>query len=183
LSVSDGEQEEGKHASNTRQSQPSNTARICLQSTSEFDASSRRYCAACCTDVKISFGGEANWDIHVKSAAHVRSGQAASQKASASRFFSNFITKAPSLPTATSSRSTNLSSTVSLDLSEVDYPEAMDAPILSPTIIDLVDDDRAETPALLDEPASLLMRLRSAQPSVSPCMSRRTRETHWRLVL
>ena len=116
--------------------------------------------------MKISFGGEANWDIHVKSAAHVRSGQAASQKASASRFFSNFITKAPSLPTATSSRSTNLSSTVSLDLSEVDYPEAMDAPILSPTIIDLVDDDRAETPALLDEPASLLMRLRSASKAI-----------------
>jgi len=58
LSVSDGEQEEGKHVSNTHQSQPSNTAHICLQSTSRFDASSRRYCATCCTDVKIAFGGE-----------------------------------------------------------------------------------------------------------------------------
>ena len=96
LSVSDGEQEEGKHASNMCQSQPSNTTHICLQSTSGFDTSSRRYCATCCMDVKIAFGGEANWDIHVKSAAHVWSGQAASQKASALHFFSNFITKAPS---------------------------------------------------------------------------------------
>jgi len=42
----------------------------------------------------------------------------------------------------------------------------MDVPILSPMIIDLVDDDRAETPALLDEPASLLMRLWSASKAI-----------------
>ncbi|KAF8229169.1 hypothetical protein L208DRAFT_1402589 [Tricholoma matsutake] len=39
---------------------------------SAFDATNTRYCATCTLDVKISLGGEANWDSHVKSAAHVR---------------------------------------------------------------------------------------------------------------
>jgi hypothetical protein len=90
----------------------------------------------------------------------------ASQKALALCFFSNFIPKAPSLSTTTSSRSTNLSNMVSLDLCEVNYPEATDAPILSPMIIDIIDDDQAETPALLNEPSSLLIQLQSALKAI-----------------
>ncbi|KAF8223953.1 hypothetical protein L208DRAFT_1411080 [Tricholoma matsutake] len=37
---------------------------------SEFTASSTRYCDSCKIDVKIGFGGEANWTSHTESAAH-----------------------------------------------------------------------------------------------------------------
>ncbi|EIM82196.1 uncharacterized protein STEHIDRAFT_160759 [Stereum hirsutum FP-91666 SS1] len=40
------------------------------KSTDEFDADSTRFCEACKRDVRIGFGGEANWQQHLKSSKH-----------------------------------------------------------------------------------------------------------------
>ncbi|KAF8223735.1 hypothetical protein L208DRAFT_510765 [Tricholoma matsutake] len=61
---------------------------------SEFTASSTRYCDSCKIDVKIGFGGEANWTSHTESAAH-RKNEAANSVSSNSKLTSFFKRKPP----------------------------------------------------------------------------------------
>jgi hypothetical protein len=95
------------------------------QTTSTFDATSTHYCATWTLDVKIDLGGEANWNSHVKSAAHVR----LEGSASASRFFSKFPPKARSAHLDAASSSTrNIPTAISPTLGDFDTPEPPTSP-------------------------------------------------------
>ncbi|KAF8227189.1 hypothetical protein L208DRAFT_1073090, partial [Tricholoma matsutake] len=48
---------------------------------SGFDVSSTQYCLSCPMDVKIGLGGEANWEVHLKSLVHIWSEQASASQA------------------------------------------------------------------------------------------------------
>ena len=82
--------------------------------------SSTRYCSSCSMDVKIGLGGEAHWEVHLKSSAHIRSEQATAQKISASHFFSKFLPKSRDPPASTSSAVMNLCSMISPELFDHD---------------------------------------------------------------
>jgi hypothetical protein len=57
-----------------------------------FNTSSTRFCDVCKVDVKIGFGGEANWNIHTSGAAHRRN------KSSEGTSITNFFSKASMNP-------------------------------------------------------------------------------------
>lgn len=81
--------------------------------------------------MKIGLGGEANWDSHVKSAAHVRLEGSATQKASASRFFSKFLPKARSARVdAASSSTSDIPTAISPTLGNFNTPEPPTSPDL-----------------------------------------------------
>jgi hypothetical protein len=81
--------------------------------------------------VKIGLGREANWDSHVKSAAHVRLEGSAAQKASASQFFSKFLPKVCSARVdAASSSTSNILSAISPMLGDPNTPEPPTSPDL-----------------------------------------------------
>jgi hypothetical protein len=86
--------------------------------------------------VKIGLGGEANWDGHIKSAAHIQLERSTMQKATASRFFSKFLPGARSahIDTALSSTS-NILSTVSGILDDAGTSERSTSPNLEPLSI------------------------------------------------
>lgn len=72
-----------------------------------FTAESTRFCAACSVDIRIGFGGEANWDTHTNSAAHIKAEKSASNQPSLSKFFSKSTPiNGPSASTSRASTST-----------------------------------------------------------------------------
>ena len=59
-----------------------------------FDASSTHFCEFCSRDVKIGFGGDANWTFHVNSEGHKRAEHAAKKsKGLKASQISSFFTK------------------------------------------------------------------------------------------
>ncbi|KAK0232597.1 hypothetical protein IW262DRAFT_1258284, partial [Armillaria fumosa] len=134
---------------------------------STFDASSVRFCPECRRDIRISFGGEKNWTIHLRSREHSKSA-AIKKHVSITTFFKtqNSLKSVPTSTATSSASATSLGAPVLLltcaNISASDPQEwisvTAESCISSPTMTG------TRLPALLDPGLALLLRIRDRVP-------------------
>jgi len=130
-----------------------------------FDANSKRFCDVCQSDVKIGFGGEANWTTHLNSGPHTHA-RAAMQK----NKISNYFSKASEQPTPSSSISQpeRLISTVFATAASYpsDEPGTVNFRDLDITALDNNEDSPMQALDLPPSSGSLINQLRAVTQSL-----------------
>ncbi|KAF8867443.1 hypothetical protein CPB84DRAFT_1859420 [Gymnopilus junonius] len=131
----------------------------------EFTAASTCYCNVCKIDVKIGFGGEANWNAHLGSTAHKEKERAAnvsSQRKGITAWFSKAVEKAApvvsksSVAKASSSASFSLPSTLTPS-STTSFPPPVSTPIPDAFDVDAWNPPSPSAPIVNSLPSTSLL--------------------------
>ncbi|KAF8875597.1 hypothetical protein CPB84DRAFT_1752637 [Gymnopilus junonius] len=141
----------------------------------EFTAASTHYCDVCKINVKIGFGGEANWNAHLGSTAHKEKERAAnvsSQRKGIMAWFSKAVEKAA--PAVSKSSAAKASSSASFSLPSMPTPSSTTSfpPPVSTPIPDAFDVNAWNPPSpsapIVDSPpsTSLLDKLEQVAASL-----------------